>query len=77
MSIASTVTTPERSSQQYNLHSVHNDIPTKIVEDDEDEFADRSEPEAPMHEPSLLGKRSRGLMHRSSGARMSALGGTR
>lgn len=78
MSIASTVTTPERSSQQYNLHSVHNDIPTKIVEDDEDEYANRSETEAPHQEPGLMGKHShQSLMHRSSGARISALGGTR
>ncbi len=75
MSIASTITTPERSSLQYNLHSVHNDIPTKIVED-EDEYAERSEAEA-AHEPGVVGKHSAGLMHRPAGARISALGGTR
>ncbi|KAI0593814.1 DENN domain-containing protein [Biscogniauxia sp. FL1348] len=69
MSIASTMTTPERSSQQYN---VHNDIPTKIVEDDEDELADRSESEA-HPEPGLVGKHA-SLVHRPSGARISAIG---
>lgn len=77
MSFASTVTTPERSSQQWNLHNVHNDIPTKIVEDDEDQYAERSEAETPAQEPALLGKRTPALMHRTSGARISALGGTR
>ena len=77
MSIASTVTTPERSSQQYNLHSVHHDIPTKIVEDDEDEYAERSETEAAASEPGLMGKHAESLMHRPAGARISALGGTR
>jgi len=68
------MTTPERSSQQYN---VHNDIPTKIMEDDEDSYADRSENEAIVHhEPGLVGKHA-SLMHRPSGARISALGGTR
>ncbi|KAI1495336.1 DENN domain-containing protein [Biscogniauxia mediterranea] len=69
MSIASTMTTPERSSQQYN---VHNDIPTKIVEDDEDELADRSESET-HPEPGLVGKHA-SLVHRPSGARISAIG---
>ncbi|KAI1506762.1 DENN domain-containing protein [Biscogniauxia marginata] len=71
MSIASTMTTPERSSQQYN---VHNDIPTKIVEDDEDELAERSENEAIPQEPGLVGKHAASLVHRPSGARISAIG---
>ncbi|KAI0025796.1 DENN domain-containing protein [Xylariomycetidae sp. FL0641] len=74
MSFASTMTTPERNSQQYN---VHNDIPTKIVEDDEDDLADRSESEAMPQEPGLMGKHVPSLIHRPSGARISALGGTR
>ena len=91
MSFASTaITTPERSSQQYMLggqHHHHNshDLPTKIVEDDEDvaDLAadDRvSESEgnpipAPLsQEPGVMGKHSEGLLHRPSGARISALG---
>ena len=76
MSIASTTTTPERSSQQY---VIGHDIPTKIVEDDEDDLAgDRSEGENPIpQEPSLVGKHAESLMHRPSGARISALGGSR
>jgi hypothetical protein len=70
MSISSTMTTPERSSQQYMMHS---DIPTKIVEDDEESLAGRSESET-IHEPGLVGKHN--LIHRPSGARISALGST-
>jgi hypothetical protein len=72
MSFASTMTTPERSSQQYN---VANDIPTKIVEDDEDDLADRSEGETMSQEPGVMSKHS--LLHRASGARISAFGGAR
>ncbi|KAK9778931.1 putative UDENN domain-containing protein [Seiridium cardinale] len=71
MSIASTMTTPERSSQQYMMHS---DMPTKIVEDDEESLAERSDNEA-THEPGVVSKHD--LIHRPSGARISALGGTR
>ncbi|KAI2632244.1 AEX-3 domain-containing protein [Hypoxylon sp. NC1633] len=74
MSMASTMTTPERASQQY---SIHNDIPTKIVEDDEDDLAERSESEVISQEPGLVGKHAESLIHRPSGARISALGGTR
>ncbi|KAI1388616.1 AEX-3 domain-containing protein [Hypoxylon trugodes] len=74
MSMASTMTTPERASQQY---SIHNDIPTKIVEDDEDDLAERSESEAISQEPGIVGKHAESLIHRPSGARISALGGTR
>ncbi|KAJ1338633.1 DENN (AEX-3) domain-containing protein [Microdochium nivale] len=73
MSIASTMTTPERSSQQYN---VHHDIPTKIVEDDEDNYMGRSDDVISHHEPGLVGKHAN-LMHRASGARISALGSSR
>jgi hypothetical protein len=75
MSIASTATTPERSSQQYVMG---HDIPTKIVEDDEDELdATDGESNPIPHDPSLLGKHAPSLIHRPSGARISALGGTR
>ncbi|KAJ2987784.1 hypothetical protein NUW58_g4319 [Xylaria curta] len=72
MSYASTMTTPERSSQQYHVSS---EIPTKIVEDDEDEMTDRSESEVIPQGPGVISKHS--LLHRSSGARISAFGGTR
>ncbi|KAI0408008.1 AEX-3 domain protein [Xylaria palmicola] len=72
MSYASTMTTPERSSLQYHVAS---EIPTKIVEDDEDDLADRSEGEVIPQEPGVMGKHS--LLHRSSGARISAFGGSR
>ncbi|KAH8677818.1 DENN domain-containing protein [Xylariales sp. PMI_506] len=75
LSMASTtMTTPERSSQQYMMHS---DIPTKIVEDDEESLAGRSENDNVSHEPGMVGKHADGLIHRTSGARISALGGTR
>ncbi|KAI4868814.1 AEX-3 domain-containing protein [Hypoxylon rubiginosum] len=74
MSMASTMTTPERASQQY---SIHTEIPTKIVEDDEDDLAERSENEGISQEPGIVGKHAESLIHRPSGARISALGGTR
>lgn len=98
MSMASTATaaTPERTSQQYLLlgglagsgHGHGHDIPTKIVEDDEDVddlAADErvvAESEGnpipgPPQEPGVVGKHPEGLIHRPSGARISALGGTR
>lgn len=64
MSISSATTTPERSSQQYNIGT---DIPTKIVEDSDEEIEGRSEGEE------VVGKA--GLIHRPAGARISALGG--
>jgi len=75
MSIASTATTPERTSQHY---IIGHDIPTKIVEDDEDELS-RSESEAnPIpQEPGVVGKHAESLIHRPSGARISALGSSR
>ncbi|RYC60147.1 hypothetical protein CHU98_g6053 [Xylaria longipes] len=73
MSYASTMTTPERSSQQYHISS---EIPTKIVEDDEDDLADRSEADGMIpQEPGMMSKHS--LLHRTSGARISAFGSTR
>ncbi|GKT49903.1 DENN domain-containing protein [Colletotrichum spaethianum] len=72
MSFASSAATPERSSQQYMIHQ---DIPTKIVEDEEDFEEDRSESEA-MPQQSV-GKHTDSLIHRPSGARISALGGSR
>ncbi|KAF4975748.1 hypothetical protein FZEAL_7498 [Fusarium zealandicum] len=75
MSFASTATTPERSSQQYHLRD---EIPTKIVEDDEEDFGDsRSENGGVTHETGVVSKHHGSLMHRSSGARISAFGGTR
>ena len=103
MSIASTTaTTPERTSQQYlfhhqqqpfghghGLHHHHHDVPTKIVEDDEDvddlaadervaRDADETNPiPAPPAEPGVVGKHAESLIHRPSGARISALGSSR
>ncbi|KAB5582416.1 DENN domain-containing protein [Coniochaeta sp. 2T2.1] len=77
MSIASTATTPERISQQY---AIGHDIPTKIVEDDEDDLEDdgsEHDPNPIPQEPSVVGKHAESLIHRPSGARISALGGTR
>ncbi len=77
MSIASTATTPERSSQQY---SIGHDIPTKILEDDEDDLdGDRTDGESnPIpQDTAVVGKHAESLIHRPSGARISALGGTR
>ena len=70
MSIASSTTTPERSSQQYNIGT---DIPTKIVEDSDEELEARSENESGLHGSPTNGKA--GLIHRPAGARISALGG--
>jgi hypothetical protein len=79
MSFASTATTPERASQQYSLRD---EIPTKIVEDDEEDFEEnRSDNGGVTHETSVVSKHQlqhqQSLMHRPSGARISALGGTR
>lgn len=68
MSIAST-TTPERSSIQY---MVGTDIPTKIVEDSDEETEGRSESEA-ISGNELSTKAN--MMRRPMGARLSALGG--
>lgn len=96
MSFASTTaTTPERTSQQYLLHlghghgHGHHDIPTKILEDDEDVHdlaadervardADEGNPiPAPPAEQGIVGKHPESLIHRPSGARISALGSSR
>jgi hypothetical protein len=65
MSIASSTTTPERNSLQYHTGA---DIPTKIVEDSEEEIEGRSE-----GEPEMTTKAN--LLRRPAGARISALGG--
>jgi hypothetical protein len=70
MSIASTTTTPERNSQQYNIST---DIPTKIVEDSDEELEGRSEGESGLIGHETTGKH--GMIHRPAGARLSALGG--
>ncbi|KAI6783369.1 C-myc promoter-binding protein-like protein [Emericellopsis cladophorae] len=70
MSFASTTaTTPERGSQQF---LVREDIPTKIVEDDEGEYEDANE-----NNNGVVSKHPDTLLHRPSGARISALGGSR
>ncbi|KAL3421457.1 denn domain-containing protein [Phlyctema vagabunda] len=66
MSISSATTTPERSSQQYNIGT---DIPTKIVEDSDEELEDN------RHNMEVVGNGKAGLIHRPAGARISALGG--
>ncbi|CAG9979423.1 unnamed protein product [Clonostachys byssicola] len=72
MSYASTaVTTPERGSQQF---TVRDDIPTKIVEDDEGEY---EESRSDSHENGVVSKHTSNLMQRPAGARISALGATR
>lgn len=63
MSVSSSATTPERSSQQY---SIGNDIPTKIVEGSDEELDARSEAEEVIEKSRLI--------HRPAGARISALG---
>ncbi|KAA8565645.1 hypothetical protein EYC84_009496 [Monilinia fructicola] len=68
MSIASSVTTPERHSQQYH---VRDDLPTKIIEDSDEDLGGRSDTGSMRH--SLNGKPA--LLHRPAGARISALGG--
>lgn len=75
MSFVSTATTPERNSQQYNARE---DIPTKIVEGNEEDFEEsRSDNGAAPNESGVVSKHSDSLLHRPSGARISALGGTR
>lgn len=73
MSYASTATTPERSSQQF---MARDDIPTKIVEDDE-EFEDARSDNGGAHEHGVVTKHTESLIQRPSGARISALGGSR
>jgi hypothetical protein len=73
MSIASSTTTPERSSQQYNIGT---DIPTKIVEDDDEELSpSRSDVEAPQETGVVQKGHHESLIRRPAGARISALGG--
>ncbi|RDW66083.1 hypothetical protein BP6252_09718 [Coleophoma cylindrospora] len=72
MSISSATTTPERSSQQYTIGT---DIPTKIVEDSDEELEARSENEGHGHPIEVTGNGKGGLLRRPAGARISALGG--
>lgn len=72
MSISSSVNTPERSSQQY---SIGHELPTKIVEDDDEDSYERSDSDAP-HQDAIVGKHADTLISRPSGARISALGGS-
>lgn len=75
LSFASTATTPERASQQY---SIRDEIPTKILEDDEEDFDDsRSDQIGVSHHHGVVSKQSQPLLHRSSGARISAFGNLR
>lgn len=74
LSFASATTTPERSSQQYNLRD---EIPTKIVEGDEEEYENHSETGGACNENDVTAKLAHSLLHRPSGARISALGGGR
>ncbi|KAI9828079.1 MAG: hypothetical protein M1832_003606 [Thelocarpon impressellum] len=72
MSINSNSTTPERQSQQYA-----SDVPTKIVENDDEHIGRiaEAEDEGPGPEPGTLSKQhSESLMRRPAGARISALG---
>lgn len=72
MSITSSVTTPERASQQYNIS---HEIPTKIVEDDDEDAYAETDNELPRQD-TMVGKHADTLIQRPSGARISALGGT-
>ncbi|PKS11963.1 hypothetical protein jhhlp_001259 [Lomentospora prolificans] len=74
MSFTSTATTPERSSQQF---MVREDIPTKIVEDDAEDFEEARSDAEPLPHDVVVGKHAEGLIHRPSGARISALGSSR
>lgn len=71
MSVSSSVNTPERSSQQY---SMGHELPTKIVEDDDEDSYERSDSDTP-HQEAIVGKHADTLISRPSGARISALGG--
>lgn len=79
MSIASTITTPDRSSLQY----IASRETTKIVEDDDEEITGRSDNDLPVQNEgtvtNLTGKigtdERASLIHRPAGARISALGG--
>jgi hypothetical protein len=72
MSISSSTTTPERSS--LNMYHNSTDIPTRIVEDEDEELAERSDVDL-SHDAGVVGKHHH-LAHRASGARISALNGS-
>lgn len=75
MSFVSSTTTPERNSTQY--YHQKEDVPTKIVEDDEEDFEENRSDAGASNEHGVVSKHSDSLLHRPSGARISALGGTR
>ncbi|PQE33185.1 putative DENN (AEX-3) domain protein [Rutstroemia sp. NJR-2017a WRK4] len=70
MSIASSITTPERNSHQYHQGA---DVPTKIIEDSDEEVRSARSDRDSLNHPELHPKS--GLLHRPAGARISALGG--
>jgi hypothetical protein len=70
MSIASSITTPERNSHQYHQGA---DVPTKIIEDSDEEVRSGRNDRDSLNHPELHPKS--GLLHRPAGARISALGG--
>ncbi len=70
MSIASVTTTPERSSMQY-----HTDVPTKIVEDDDESLVEGDSQQQVETASKHRGPLNESLIHRPAGARISALGG--
>ncbi|CAN8104549.1 unnamed protein product [Discula destructiva] len=72
MSVTSAGTTPDRASQQYGMS---HEMPTKIVEDDDEDAYERSDSDAPPHSEATVGKHADHLISRPSGVRISALGG--
>lgn len=71
MSVTSVGTTPERSSMQYGIG---HEIPTRIIEDDDEDSYERSDSDAPQQVDRIVGKHADTLISRPSGARISALG---
>lgn len=71
MSVTSAGTTPERASLQYGIS---HEIPTRIIEDDDEDSYDRSDSDAPQQSEQIA-KHADNLLSRPSGARISALGG--
>lgn len=66
MSIASTITTPERISMNYN----HAELPTKILEDSDEDIGRHSESDTGVNEINT----KTGVIQRPVGARLNALG---
>lgn len=74
MSVTSAYTTPERASMQY---AMSHDIPTRIVEDDDEDSYERSDSDAaPQRNERIVGKHADSMISRPAGARISALGGS-